>query len=118
MKTNVLLIAAAVSTGVLFTSCKKEEEEEPKAKPAITINEIGEGNSKTATIGEDLHIDIDVVAEGKISRIEVMIHPEHEQEEERGANDLRRGERFFSRCTVAVRRVGRAWPHLVALHGH
>lgn len=79
MNTRILLISIAFATAVIFSSCTKEDE---VAKPVITIHELGHGdshgNDHTADIGGELHMDIDIVAEGKINTIQVRIHPEGE----------------------------------------
>jgi hypothetical protein len=79
MKTRVLLIAMAFATGLFFTSCDKEEE---VAKPVISILELGLDNSHVAYIGADLHIEAEIVAEGKIDKITVEIHQEEGSSEE------------------------------------
>ena len=82
MNTRIFLIAIALTAGLFFTSCEKESE---VAKPVITINELGmgdsHGNDHIAIIGSDLHIEAEIIAEGKISTIQVRIHPEGEHEE-------------------------------------
>ncbi len=65
----------ALSATVIFASCKKDEE--PKA-PEFVKFELGYDNSGTAVAGEDLHIDAEVLAEGKIASIIITIHPEGE----------------------------------------
>ncbi len=83
MKTRVLLIALTFAASMFLASCDKKEE---VAKPVITIQELGKGdshgNDHIAIIGSDLHIEVDVVAEGKIDKIQVRIHPEGENHEE------------------------------------
>ncbi|MEZ5084098.1 MAG: DUF4625 domain-containing protein [Bacteroidales bacterium] len=82
MNTRIFLFAIAFTTGLIFTSCEKDDE---VAKPVITIHELGDGdshgNDHTAKIGGELHMDIDIVAEGKINTIQVLIHPEGEHHE-------------------------------------
>lgn len=82
MNTRIILIAIAFTAGLFFTSCEKDDE---VAKPVITILELGKGdshgNDHTAKIGGELHIEVDIIAEGKISTIQVRIHPEGEHEE-------------------------------------
>ena len=77
MKTRVFLTAIAISTVILFTSCENEAE-----MPVITILELGDGdshgNDHTATIGSDIHIEAEIVAQGKIDKVQVRIHPEGE----------------------------------------
>jgi hypothetical protein len=82
MKTRVLLVAMAFATGLFFTSCEKEE----VAKPVISSIEYGSSHdnpdSHTAYQGGDMHIDAEIVAEGKIDYITVELHPEGEEQEE------------------------------------
>ena len=82
MNTRVFLITIALTAGLFFTSCEKDDK---VAKPVITIHALGDGdshgNDHTAKIGGELHIDIDIVAEGKIDKIQVRIHPEGEHHE-------------------------------------
>jgi hypothetical protein len=77
MKTKLLSLVILTMISIFLTSCEKEAE-----APVISIHELGEGethgNDYTATIGGDLHMDIEVVAEGKIETIQVIIHPEGE----------------------------------------
>jgi len=77
MKTRFFLIAIAISAVSIATSCKKDEE---TAKPIIKIMEIGEGdthgNDHTAIIGGELHVEAEIVADGKIDKVHVKIHPE------------------------------------------
>ncbi len=80
---KAFLIAITFASGLFFTSCEKDEK---VAKPVIAIQELGKGdshgNDHIAIVGSDLHIEVDVVAEGKIDRIQVRIHPEGEHHEE------------------------------------
>jgi hypothetical protein len=77
MNKKVLFILIAIST-MFFVACS--DEEETPAKPVINIHELGDGgshgNDHTATIGGELHMDIEIVAEGKINTVRVVIHPE------------------------------------------
>jgi hypothetical protein len=79
MNTKILL-SVLLSFALLMAACKKDDAS--PAKPVIEIHELGQGdthgNDHTAIIGSDIHIDVDVVAEGKISTIQVIIHPEGE----------------------------------------
>lgn len=69
---------------LILNACK--EDEPTIAKPVITILELGDGdshgNDHTASIGGDLHMEVEVVAEGKISTIQVILHPEGEHHNE------------------------------------
>ncbi|NPD43994.1 MULTISPECIES: DUF4625 domain-containing protein [unclassified Lentimicrobium] len=83
MNTRILLISIALITAIVFSSCTKEDE---IAKPVITIHELGHGDSHSndyaVAIGGDLHMDVDIVAEGKINTVQVRIHPEGEHKGE------------------------------------
>ena len=68
-----------VTFAMLISSCNKEG-----AKPEIDIHELGFENSKTAVIGEELHMDAEIVADNKIDRIEIEIHPEGVHEKSTG----------------------------------
>ncbi len=68
MLKSAILLAAVV----IMTSCGKTE------KPEIGSFELGYENSKIAYVGGDLHINAEVVAEGTIDRIHIVIHPEGE----------------------------------------
>ncbi len=78
MKTKISLLLIIVSAIIMFSSCEKEDE---TSKPQINSFELGYQDSKLATLGNDLHIEAEVVAEGKINTIRVTIHPEGEHEE-------------------------------------
>ena len=83
MNTKILFIVIIITTGLLLTSCKKEEE---IAKPVISSIEYGSSHddtdSHTAYQGSDMHIEAEIVAEGKIDYITVELHPEGEEEDE------------------------------------
>ena len=85
MKIRILILSVILGMGTILTSCNKENE---VAKPEIIIHELGDGESHgddhTAKAGGELHMDIDVVAEGKIDKIQVIIHPEGEHHEKDG----------------------------------
>jgi hypothetical protein len=61
-----------LATMVIMTSCGKTE------KPEIGSFELGYENSRIAYVGADLHMNAEVVAEGTIDRIHIVIHPEGE----------------------------------------
>lgn len=49
--------------------------EVPKAgSPVIKITEAGENNSKTAVVGEEMHLEAEISAPQKIAEIEVELH--------------------------------------------
>jgi len=70
---RILLITLLATTIGIFTSCNKDEE--IKA-PEFILFELGYDNSGTAVIGADLHIDAEILAEGKIASIMLEIHHE------------------------------------------
>lgn len=74
-KRGVLLIAMTFVFGLFFISCNKDDDE---VIPSPTINnlELGIGDSHTAYIGSDLHIEAEIVAEGLINTILVEVHAE------------------------------------------
>lgn len=59
---------------ILITSCSEDK----ISAPVITAHEIGHENSKSVAQGEELHLDIEIVADGKISSIKLELHPEEE----------------------------------------
>ncbi|MFV0471290.1 MAG: DUF4625 domain-containing protein [Paludibacteraceae bacterium] len=72
-KFKILTIFFSMAIMTIFTSCEKDED---IAKPIISGLELGIGNSHKAYAGADLHIEAEIVAEGKISKIVVEIHKE------------------------------------------
>jgi hypothetical protein len=71
MKKSSVLLAILFSFAAIISGCKKEP-----AKPEIRNFELGYDNNKIAYIGNELHINADIVADGKIDRIIIEIHPE------------------------------------------
>ena len=67
-----LFFISVLSLG--FVACDKDDDS--TAKPVITLTEVGHENSKTATAGDDMHLEADIVAEGLIARIDIEIHLE------------------------------------------
>jgi len=74
MKSDTYIKLLIVTATLLFSSCEKDE----SAKPLVDEFELGYQNSKKATLGNDLHINAEVVAEGRINTIQVEIHSEEE----------------------------------------
>ncbi|MDD4489298.1 MAG: DUF4625 domain-containing protein [Paludibacter sp.] len=58
---------------LLLVACEKEI-----SAPVFKSVEIGLNNSKTAYIGDDLHLEADIIADGKIASIRLVIHHEEE----------------------------------------
>jgi hypothetical protein len=73
MKHLIKLSLIVAVTAFTLTSCEKDP-----AAPVISDVEIGMDNSKTAYVGGDLHIDASILADAKIARIVLTIHPEGE----------------------------------------
>jgi len=71
---RTLAVLFTVVIMALFTSC--ENDNDTSQKPTIGEIELGIGNSHTAYIGADLHIETEIVAEGLINTIVVEIHAE------------------------------------------
>lgn len=71
-----VVYSLSILTVVSLTSCNKDDDGSGSSAPGITIIELGESNSHKATIGADLHMEAEVVAEGTIEKIEVDMHPE------------------------------------------
>lgn len=53
-------------------SCKKEKAE----KPVVTLTGLGHNNTSVAYLGADLHIEAEIVADGKIDNILLEIYKE------------------------------------------
>ncbi len=70
LKLNTIIFLALI---VVLGACKKEKN---YAKPEIKKLELGAKNNKKAEAGEDLHIEVEIVADAKIDRIRLVIHPE------------------------------------------
>jgi hypothetical protein len=77
MKTSVLMIVIFFTASLFFTACVKDD---IPARPLVTILELGDGdshgNDHTAKVGGDLHIEVDIIAEGKIDKVSIRLHPE------------------------------------------
>ena len=57
---------------VFLFSCKKEEVQS-REQPAVILKEVGLDNSMFVYAGNDLHLDAEIVATGKIAGIKVQI---------------------------------------------
>lgn len=80
IKFKTLAIFFTVAIMAIFSSCEKDDDVVPK--PVIREIELGIGDSHVAYIGADLHIQAEIVAEGKIDKITVEIHQEEGSGEE------------------------------------
>lgn len=61
-----------ITSFMLFTSCEDDEVE--ISKPVIGELELGIDNSHIAYIGSDMHMQVELLAEGKIDLITIEIH--------------------------------------------
>jgi hypothetical protein len=74
---NIIIILFLVATiGLFFTSCEKEDTD----KPVIDLSELGYENSKIGYAATDLHVEAEIVADGKIDKVTIEIHSEDEHE--------------------------------------
>jgi hypothetical protein len=64
-------VAGLLAATCLF-SCKKEDTPVLE-KPVVTINEVGSNNSRIAYTGNNLHLDAEVKAPGKVASIKLQI---------------------------------------------
>lgn len=90
MNTRVFLVAIALTAGLFFTSCEKEDETNPK--PVITQFELGYQNSKIGYAGTDLHVEAEIVAQGKIDKVTIEIHHEGDHGGKSFSTTLHEGE--------------------------
>jgi len=75
MKTTLIFVMTLSILSLTSLSCQKEE---TIAKPEIQLVEVGYDNTGTVTVETDLHLEAEVTAEGRISVIRVILHPEGE----------------------------------------
>jgi hypothetical protein len=77
-----LIISIFISFMLIIAACNKEEKE--TAAPLINSFEIGSGHDhggdQKVHRGEDMHIESEIYAEGKVLRIVLEIHPEGEHD--------------------------------------
>jgi hypothetical protein len=59
----------------MFSSCKDDDDDDV-ARPVIDGLEVGIGDSRKAFIGSDLHLQAELIAEGRIDQVVVEIHSE------------------------------------------
>lgn len=73
--TNVLKnISLAMFSSVLLFSCSKDENTSPDTSaPTIEGVELGEANSKIGYIGDELHVEATLTAEGTIQQAKLQI---------------------------------------------
>lgn len=58
---------------LMLSSCDNDDESETVDSPVVSLAEVGEENSKSATAGDDLHLEGELLAEGQIGSIELTI---------------------------------------------
>jgi hypothetical protein len=81
MNKHIFIFLAALAFVMVITSCNKEDD---FAVPVISDVEIGYENGKIAYRGSELHVEANIVAEGRIDRILVEIHPEGDHDHKSG----------------------------------
>lgn len=79
MKTIRLIAITTVTLGLFLTACQDTP------GPEINLLELGYENSKIAYAGSELHIEADILAEGTIETVQIVIHPEGEHEKSASA---------------------------------
>lgn len=73
---KIIFIAATVLlcvSSMVLSSCDNDDPQPTVSKPSVSLNEVGEENSKEAIAGKDLHLEGDILADGLIARIDVTI---------------------------------------------
>ncbi len=88
IKTMAVIFTA--TSFFFFTSCNKDDNTNPK--PVVNLTELGYENSKIGYAGSDLHIEAEIVAEGKIDKVTVEIQTEGNHEEKSISISLHEGE--------------------------
>jgi len=78
MNTTYKALVSAFLAIQLISSCDYSNE---ISKPEVNLTELGYQNSKMASLGNDLHIEAEILAEGKVDNIRVTIHPEGDHTE-------------------------------------
>ena len=73
---NKIIITGILMAGICYGSCEKKNDDGSLPAPVVILNELGYENSMTAYAGSDLHIEAEIVAEGKIDKVSIDIHPE------------------------------------------
>ncbi len=58
---------------LFFISCSKDDN---PAAPTISNIEVGKDNSKIGIVGQELHLEAEILAHGKIKTIKIDIHSE------------------------------------------
>ena len=80
MKTRNIFVILTLTLGLFITACQDTP------RPAVTLLELGYENSGIAYAGSDLHMELEIVAEGTIETVQVTIH--HEGEHAKSASSV------------------------------
>jgi len=78
MKHSLKLFTISLLLAAFFLACETNDE---ISAPSIKNVEIGANNSKIGHVGADLHIEAEIIAQGKIANIRLLIHQETEEED-------------------------------------
>lgn len=76
MNNNFKLYLCAFLFAIFFVSCSDDGNEVTPSAPTIANVEIGSDNNKTGYAGEDIHLDLNILAPGTIARVQIEIHSE------------------------------------------
>lgn len=78
MRKNISkFVAIFAFSASLLTSCSSDDDDTNAANSiTIDLSEVGSGNNKQATAGEDLHLEAEILATGRIATVAVEIHSE------------------------------------------
>lgn len=79
-KNKFLAVVFSMALMAMVSSCNKDDDAIPK--PVISNLEVGIDNSHVAYAGADLHLEAEIVAEGRIDKIKVEIHQEEGSSDE------------------------------------
>jgi len=92
----------AIAIMAILSSCDKDDDD-VVPKPTISGLEVGYGDSSTVNVGQDLHIEAEILAEGKIDKITVEIHMEgdhdHTDETDEGEEHIEEIEKEYTNYT-------------------
>lgn len=70
MKTQVIILASILLLTLSLNSCKEEKLDGPSA----TITELGYNNSGIGYLGGTFNVVAEIVAEGKIEHVQIVVH--------------------------------------------
>ncbi len=75
LKMKSISFFLAITIMAILSSCDNDDDD-VVPKPTISGLELGYGDSHVAYIGADLHIEAEILAEGKVDRITIELHKE------------------------------------------